>query len=248
MQKEYSVKGMTCQGCRTHVEEALQKLETVEKANVSLENEQAKVKFHQEVTLETLQEAIGSKYSISPNNVSDEKHTKKKESSSVEAEPIPEEQSKLKQLQPLFLIFFYITAASVLINWADFNVSDWMFDFMGMFFIVFSFFKFLDYKGFPSSFKMYDPLAKVFPAYAWVYPFLETALGLFFLFRFQIDIALIATLIILGITTVGVSQSLFSKRKIKCACLGTALNLPMTEATFIENTIMIAMAVLMLFF
>jgi hypothetical protein len=33
---------------------------------------------------------------------------------------------------------------------------------------------------------------------------------------------------------------------IKCACLGTALNLPMTEATFIENTIMLVMAVWML--
>lgn len=246
MQKEYTVKGMTCQGCKAHVEEALQKLTTVEKANVSLEKELAEVEFHQEVTLQTLQESIGEKYSISPKNVSGEKPSNKAKSTSIEVEQAPEEQSKLKQLQPLFLIFFYITAASVLINWADFNVSDWMFDFMGMFFIVFSFFKFLDYKGFPSSFKMYDPLAKILPAYAWIYPFLETALGLFFLFRFQIDIALIATLIILGITTVGVSQSLFSKRKIKCACLGTALNLPMTEATFIENTIMIVMAVVML--
>jgi hypothetical protein len=95
---------------------------------------------------------------------------------------------------------------------------------------------------------MYDPLAKVVPAYAWAYPFLETLLGLCFLFRFQIDFALIATLIVLGITTIGVSQSLFSKRKIKCACLGTALNLPMTEATFIENTIMIIMAIIMLIY
>lgn len=248
MQKEYSVKGMTCQGCRTHVEEALQKLETVEKANVSLENEQAKVKFHQEVTLETLQEAIGKKYEISTKNNAVNNPSADVKSTAIEASQTKKDLSKLQQLQPLFLIFLYITSASILLNFNEFSLSDWMFDFMGMFFIVFSFFKFLDYKGFPSSFKMYDPLAKVFPAYAWVYPFLETAFGLFFLFRFQIDIALIATLIILGITTVGVSQSLFSKRKIKCACLGTALNLPMTEATFIENTIMIAMAVLMLFF
>jgi hypothetical protein len=39
---------------------------------------------------------------------------------------------------------------------------------------------------------------------------------------------------------------LFSKKVIKCACLGTALNLPMTEATFIENTIMLVMAAWML--
>lgn len=256
MPKKYSVKGMTCQGCRAHVEEALQNLENIKSAKVSLEEELAEIEFHQEAGLQTLQEAIGEKYTISAKNNSTENNSVENNSvennsetvkaSSVEASQTKQELSKLAKLKPLFLIFFYITATSVLINFSDFSLSSWMFDFMGIFFIVFSFFKFLDYKGFPHSFKMYDPLAKVFPAYAWIYPFLETLLGLFFLFRFQTDVALIATLIILGITTVGVSQSLFSKRKIKCACLGTALNLPMTEATFIENTIMIAMALVML--
>ena len=39
---------------------------------------------------------------------------------------------------------------------------------------------------------------------------------------------------------------LLDKKSIRCACLGTALKLPMTEATFIENAIMIVMAVIML--
>jgi hypothetical protein len=121
-----------------------------------------------------------------------------------------------------------------------------MFDFMGLFYIIFSFFKFLDYTGFPASFQMYDPLAKALPIYGWIYPFLETALGLMFLLRFEMDIALVTTIIILGITSIGVTKSLFSNKTIKCACLGTALNLPMTEATFIENTIMLVMAVWML--
>ena len=121
-----------------------------------------------------------------------------------------------------------------------------MLDFMGLFYIVFSFFKFLDLKGFPDSFRMYDPLAKALPAYGWVYPFLELALGLMFLMRFQIQTALIATVVILGITTFGVTKTLLDKKSIRCACLGTALNLPMTVATFIENTIMLVMAVTML--
>jgi hypothetical protein len=37
---------------------------------------------------------------------------------------------------------------------------------MGLFYIVFSFFKFLDLKGFSVSFRMYDPLAKALPVYA----------------------------------------------------------------------------------
>ncbi|MCB0424880.1 MAG: heavy metal transporter, partial [Mangrovimonas sp.] len=96
------------------------------------------------------------------------------------------------------------------------------------------------------SFQMYDPLAKVLPVYGWVYPFIETALGLMFLMRFEIPIALMVTLVILGVTTVGVTKVLLDKKSIQCACLGTALKLPMTKATFIENSIMIAMAIAML--
>ena len=121
-----------------------------------------------------------------------------------------------------------------------------MLDFMGLFYIVFSFFKILDLKGFPESFKMYDPLAKAIPTYGKIYPFLELALGIMFLMRIQIPIALIVTIIILGITTVGVTKTLLDKKAIQCACLGTALKLPMTKATFIENTIMIVMGIIML--
>ena len=128
----------------------------------------------------------------------------------------------------------------------DWSWKEFMLDFMGLFYIVFSFFKMLDLKGFPESFKMYDPLAKRLPIYGWIYPFLETVLGIMFLMRFQVYIAIIMTLVVLGITTVGVTKTLLDKKSIRCACLGTALKLPMTEATFIENTIMIAMALLML--
>jgi hypothetical protein len=51
----------------------------------------------------------------------------------------------------------------------------------------------------------------------------------------------------LGSTTLGVIRSLLDKRQIQCACLGTALKLPMTEATFIENAVMLAMTFYMLF-
>jgi hypothetical protein len=52
--------------------------------------------------------------------------------------------------------------------------------------------------------------------------------------------------VILGITTVGVTKALLNKNAIQCACLGTALKLPMTKATFIENSIMLFMAIWML--
>ena len=118
-----------------------------------------------------------------------------------------------------------------------------MFDFMGLFFIVFSFFKMLDLKNFPTSFSMYDPLAKKIRFYGWIYPFIETLLGLLFLMRIKLLSAVVITIIILGITTVGVIKTLMNKKKIQCACLGTVLKLPMTEATLIENTLMLSMSI-----
>jgi hypothetical protein len=118
--------------------------------------------------------------------------------------------------------------------------------FMGMFFIVFSFFKFLDYEGFPNSFKRYDPLANKIPAYAKLYPFLETGLGIAFLMEWYLPIIVLFTLIILSITTFGVLRVLNQKSQIDCACLGTAIKLPMTEASLIENGIMLTMAIILL--
>tara|TARA_A100000164_G_C21319539_1_gene501453 strand:+ start:156 stop:536 length:381 start_codon:yes stop_codon:yes gene_type:complete len=121
-----------------------------------------------------------------------------------------------------------------------------MYIFMGLFFIVFSFFKFLDYQGFPDSFKRYDPLAKRIPGYAEIYPFIETFLGIAYLAELHLLLVLLITLVILSFTTFGVIRVLLEKSEIECACLGTAIKLPMTEATLIENTIMLSMSSILL--
>lgn len=235
MKHTYTITGMTCNGCRTSVEDKLNELRDVINASVNLEKAEATVEMSKHVSVEILQKAISNKYIISEKSIF-------QKTSNIDIE----EKSELQQLFPLFLIFGYIIITSVLLNNKPWSVSGFMLDFMGLFYIVFSFFKLLDLKGFPESFKMYDPLAKVLPAYAWVYPFIEVALGFMFLMRIEIPIALVITLFILGITTIGVTKALFDKKSIQCACLGTALKLPMTKATFIENSIMIVMAIIML--
>lgn len=236
MQQIYTIKGMTCNGCRSGVERDLQAIPGVHEVAVSLEKEEAIITADHPIAIESLQAGIKPKYTIST-----------KSEKNVFATPDTTIPSKWVQLRPLFLIFGYITATSILLHYKAWDGKEAMLDFMGLFYIVFSFFKFLDVKGFVSSFRMYDPLANRIAFYGWIYPFIELTLGLLFLFRLQIPIALIVTLIILGVTTIGVTRSLLNKQEIQCACLGTALNLPMTEATFIENAIMIAMAVMMLF-
>lgn len=241
MTQIYQIEGMTCNGCRTNVEQTLRELPGVTAASVDLERGEAKVIAQNRISASDVQAALPDKYSVREVAVS----------APVSPTPtIPSEDmetpSKFQQLKPLFLILFYITVASVLMHYRNWNTTEVMLDFMGLFFIVFSFFKMLDLKGFPDSFRMYDPLAKRVPIYAKVYPFLETALGLMFLLRIEVRIALVITLVVLSITTIGVTRTLLDKRAIRCACLGTALHLPMTEATFIENAIMLVMGVALL--
>jgi len=232
---------MTCNGCRSHVEEILSKVKSVSKATVELETAQATIEMESHIPIEIFQEALPIKYRITENKEKNVFAT-----SDINIKQIEVEKTKLQQLKPLLLIFFYITIASVLLHYKAWSWSEFMLDFMGLFYIVFSFFKMLDLKGFTESFRMYDPLAKQVTLYGKIYPFIESILGLMILMRFEVTIALIITLIILSITTLGVIKTLLDKRSIRCACLGTALKLPMTEATFIENAIMIVMAVLML--
>lgn len=238
MKHTYTITGMTCQGCANSVEKDLKSVRNVIDVTVDLKASEAEITVSNPVAVENLQQALNNKYTISSNAQRDVFN-------SVSEEKI-EKKTELQQLFPLFLIFFFITGTSILLNIQPWDFSNFMLDFMGIFYVVFSFFKFLDLKGFPESFKMYDPLAKVVPAYGWIYPFIELALGVMFLMRIQITLALIVTLIILGMTTIGVTKILLDKKSIQCACLGTALKLPMTKATFIENSIMIAMAALML--
>lgn len=240
MTHTYNITGMTCGGCKASVEKYLGNVDNVTNVSVNLEKAEAEVTMSNPVATEVLKKALPEKYTLSER---ENQNVFQMTSQSLDETG---QKSKLKQLQPLLLILFYIATASILLNYKNWDGNALMLDFMGLFFIVFSFFKMLDLKNFPESFRMYDPLAKRVSIYGWIYPFIETILGLMFLMRFEIEIALIATLIVLTITTLGVTKTLLDKKSIRCACLGTALKLPMTEATFIENAIMIVMAILML--
>ena len=232
---------MTCDSCKSTILQNLNKLQEIEAVEVNREKGEAIIFMTNNIEISKLQNALPSKFHISEKEIDDSSALPNK--STLE---IDQEQSKLQQLKPLLIILTYISVASILMNYKNWSSNEAMLDFMGLFYIVFSFFKMLDLKGFPESFRMYDPLAKRLPIYGRIYPFIETGLGLMLLMRYEVKIALIITLFVLGVTTIGVTKTLLDKKSIRCACLGTVLKLPMTEATFIENIIMIVMAISML--
>ena len=223
---------MTCNGCKLSIEDRLNSLDGVDKVHVDLTKGEAIVHSKEPINFSLITDSLPPKYKVTRTENSEDNDTIK--------------MSKIKQLKPLFIILAYISITSLLLNFKNWNSTNVMIDFMGLFYIIFSFFKILDIKGFSISFRMYDPLAKKVPLYGIIYPFIEILLGIMFLTRIEVEIAIILTIIVLGITTVGVTKTLLNKKSISCACLGTTLKLPMTEATLIENALMIIMAFILL--
>ena len=118
--------------------------------------------------------------------------------------------------------------------------------FMAGFFLVFSFFKLLDLSGFAKSYAGYDLLAMRMPAYGYVYPFIELGLGIAYLVAPHEALTSMATIVVMGLSAIGVLRAVLNKQRIQCACLGTVFNLPMSTVTIVEDLLMVAMAVAML--
>ena len=74
--------------------------------------------------------------------------------------------------------------------------------------------------------------------------FIELGLGIAYLLKFNPLVTNLVTLVVMSISIVGVLKSVLNKQKIKCACLGTVFNLPMSTITVIEDGLMIAMSLI----
>ena len=159
-----------------------------------------------------------------------------------------EQKSFWQTYKPLLLVVGYLVGIVGLVEIAA-DSFDWMRamgNFMGGFFLAFSFFKLLDLRGFVDSFQSYDVVARPIRSYGYAYPFIELGLGVAYLVGFAPVATNLVTLVVMLVGIVGVSQALFQKRRIQCACLGTVFNLPMSKVTFIEDGVMATMAAVML--
>ena len=150
--------------------------------------------------------------------------------------------------KPLLLVFAYILLVTFAVEYiaGQFDLHRFMPNFMAGFFLVFSFFKMLDLAGFANTYSMYDVLAKRFHAYGYLYPFIELSLGTAYLLGYRPMFTNVVTLIVMAFSSIGVIIAVMNKQKIKCACLGTGFNLPMTTVTIIEDLLMASMAAWML--
>ncbi|MBC5834364.1 heavy-metal-associated domain-containing protein [Flavobacterium sp. F372] len=233
MVHKYQITGMTCTSCESKVKSALLLVENVTAVEVSKEENSATITMDKHIALTDLQKALDSKYKISAIHHNE-----------------MEEQAKswFETYKPILLIFFYISLITVLIQFKNekINIMEGMQHFMAGFFLVFSFFKLLNLKGFAESYVMYDVLAKKIPVWGYIYALIELALGIAFLINFNPLLTNSVTFIVMSVSIIGVLQSVLNKKKIQCACLGAIFNLPMSTVTIIEDALMIVMSGIMI--
>lgn len=154
---------------------------------------------------------------------------------------------KLSNYKPLLLVIAYVLGATATAEsiHGDFVWPRAMSYFMGFFFLGFAFFKLLNISAFADAFSTYDVVAKRSRTYALAYPWIELGLGVLFVSGVLPLVANGVTAAIMAIGLVGVVGAVFRKQAIQCACLGTVFNLPMSVVTIVENSVMLAMALLM---
>ncbi len=240
MKHTYDITGVTCGSCEKKVTDALNKIPDVENIRINRANNTVTIEMHQHIATQTLQQAL--------------KEYPKYQLSDIQTVlPVmeftgEEQKSWLVTYKPIFLIFGYIFLISVISGFSEghLHYAKTMRIFMAGFFLVFSFFKLLDLDGFADSYSMYDIIAKKIRSWGYLYAFIELLLGLAFALNILPMITNAITLLIMLLSIVGVLQSVFNKRKIKCACLGSVFNLPMSTVTIIEDALMIVMSSIML--
>lgn len=154
---------------------------------------------------------------------------------------------KVKQYIPLFvLVLVACLGAGAIVYGTRESLFEWMHFFMGFFFCQFAMLKLFHLAGFAEGFQKYDLVAKKFPFYAYVYPFIELLLGLCYLSFIYQEVTYSFTVLVMGVSAVGVIKALKSGLNLKCACMGTVLDVPLSTVTLSEDIVMGGMALLML--
>ncbi|MBC8050005.1 MAG: hypothetical protein H7X92_07660 [Chitinophagales bacterium] len=151
----------------------------------------------------------------------------------------------ISRYQPVFMI----AGASILGGFAISNnvySLEFMHGAMGLFLFQLALLKLVDIGGFAEAFARYDIAAKAWRPYGYVYPFAELTLALGYLSGAWPTATYAATLVIMGLGSIGVVRTLASGEKVKCACTGSKIDVPLGAVSVIENVGMAAMAAVML--
>ncbi len=239
----FGVSGISCQSCVRAIEDSLTALSSFNSVQVKRSPDRLEIESSESITVDGLNRIF------SENSLTKYRAHSLVDEIPAEMKANSNEKNLWQELFPLALVIGYLllTVVVIAVIRSDFSLISIMSHYMGGFFLIFSFFKFLNLRGFVDAFHTYDPLAKAWRPYGYLYAAFELLAGIAYLAIPTSIILNSLVLMFLSISSIGVWRAVRSKSKIQCACLGTIFNLPMTKVTIVENVTMIAMAVHLIF-
>ncbi len=240
----HTVTGMHCAGCESKIRAAVTALPGVTRADPHAPSGTLTIESDAPINLADLARAVAG---AGDYELGEPVAAPPTEHGTIHRTPdTPTSGTGAKGYPALGILVAYILVASVLAALPRPTIEAVMSNFMGGFFLAFSFFKFLDIRGFAAGFARYDLLAERWKPWGYIYPFVELALGLAYLTAFWPVATHAVTVAVMGFGAIGVVRSMIRKDRIKCACLGTVIDLPLGTVTLIEDLGMAVMAAAML--
>lgn len=154
---------------------------------------------------------------------------------------------KLTDYWPLAALFLISFLAAAALRWQTGGGGlVLMHYFMGISLCIFAMLKFFHLFVFAEGFRMYDTFAQRWPVYAYAYPLFELVLGLAYLSFFLPVITYAATIAVLGIGGYGALTARRRGVDPNAPSMGTALEVPLTTLTWMEDAVLVIIAALML--
>lgn len=235
MDYKYNISGITCDNCVKKITQLLQNKLKAQKLKFSHNNSQ--VEFTS--TIDTNSKELNILFSTIGNYKVSDEISPNLATAIIDS---PENVS----YKPIYLLFAYLLIVNILIILKNFQIEDFMVNFMASFFLVFSFFKMLDLKGFAEGYSSYDIVAKRFFTYGYIYPFIELGFGIAYLLIGKNLYLNITVFIVMLISSIGVIKAKLSKQNFYCACVGTFLKVPLGNIAIIEDITMMLMSLFMI--
>ena len=231
MIQRFLIDGMTCQNCVAKIRSGLQKALEPWSIEIELATKELKIEVSEPIEESVLRDELNKLGNYSVSNV----------------DAASESKFNLRTYKPLLIVIGYILLFATLFSSLNSNFSwlAFMRYFMAGFFIFFSFMKMLDLSGFANTYATYDVLAKRWKSYGFIYPFIELGLGVLLFLGAWPHFLFPLIIFIMGFSAIGVIRAVMDKQEIRCACLGTTINLPMTTVTIVEDVAMVVMAIIM---
>ena len=230
MQETFKLEGMTCQGCADTIQNGLNEQSFIDKAIVSLEENSLVINAKQNLDINSLNSIVSGlgNYKVRP----------------FKTNLIAQIINYFTSKKPIVIL----SSVAMQISADEFLLKNFFMSYMGIFFVLFSFLKLLNVSGFSMTFKKYDLISKIIPGFAITYPFIELGLGIIFLAKIESVLIYVnlLTLLFMISQSIGISKSLINSEQIQCACMGSAVDLPLSSLTIIENLIMISMSAYMI--